>query len=112
MIDRFFVREVQIVPAVTSATADRYGSETVTHAAAGRTVMGWTSQTGQAEPQSNLRDPLVTDLVLFLPAGTVITGRDQVILDDVTYTVEGSPHRAWQPSGEHHLEVRLQEVVG
>jgi hypothetical protein len=112
VIDRFFVREVQIVPAVTSATADRYGSASVTFAAAGRTVMGWVSQTAAEEPQSDLRDPLVTSLVLFLPPDTAITGRDRVILDDVTYTVEGTPHRAWRPSGEHHLEVRLQEVTG
>jgi hypothetical protein len=112
VIDRFFVREVQIVPPVTAGTADRYGSASVSFAGAGRTVYGWVSQTGAEEPQSDGRDPLDTSLVLFLPEGTVITGRDRVILDDVTYTVEGSPHRAWRPSGEHHVEVRLREVAG
>ena len=112
MIDRFFVREVQIVTPVTAASGDRYGSASVSFAAAGRTVMGWVSQTSADEPQSDGRDPLITGLVLFLPTGTRITGRDRVILDDVTYTVEGTPHDAWSPAGSHHLEVRLQEVAG
>lgn len=109
-IDRFFVRDIQIVE--PSSSTDRYGSSALTYPAYGRDVKGWLSQTGTAEPQQNARDPLVTDLVLFLPAGTAITGYSRVIIDDATYTVEGHPHEAWSPSGEHHLEVRLQEVTG
>lgn len=110
MIERFFVREVQILSPTTST--DRYGGDTLTYGAAGPVVMGWLSQTSNDEPQSEGRDPLVTGLVLFLPTGTDIDGRDRVIIDGTTYTVEGRPNDAWEPSGSHHLEVRLQEVVG
>ncbi len=109
-IDRFYVRDVEIVE--PSTTTDRYGGSTLTYAAAGRVVQGWLSQTSATEPQQDGRDPLVTGLVLFLPIGTAITGRSQVIVDDHTYTVEGHPNEAWTPTGAHHLEVRLQEVVG
>lgn len=110
-IDRFYVREVEILPPAAGA-ADRYGSTSVTFPAAGTVVMGWLSQTDQTEPQQDGRDPLVTGLVLFLPAGTEITGRHRVIIGEDTYTVEGQPHDAWSPSASHHLEVRLQKVEG
>lgn len=110
MIDRFYVREVTILTPALST--DRYGGDTETFGTAGNPVMGWLSQTSNDEPQSDGRDPLVTGLVLFLPTGTEISGRDRVMIDDTTYTVEGRPNDAWSPSGSHHLEVRLQEVVG
>ena len=110
MIDRFFVREVEIVE--PSSTTDRYGGTTSTFASYGTVVQGWLSQTSATEPQSDGRDPLMTTLVLFLPVGTSITGRDRVIVGDHTYTVEGEPYEAWTPTGAHHLEVRLQEVEG
>lgn len=112
MIDRFFVRDVEIVEPTVSATADRYGSESVSFASYGTVVQGWLSQTSADEPQSEGRDPLVTGLVLYLPTGTAINGRCRVIIDGTTYTVEGKPHDAWTPSGSHHLEVQLQEVEG
>lgn len=111
MIDRFYVREVEILEPDTSGT-DRYGSVEEDFATYGTLVNGWVSQTSGEEPQNDGRDPLVTGLVLFLPAGTAITGRSRVIVGDATYTVEGQPHEAWSPAGAHHLEVRLQAVAG
>jgi hypothetical protein len=110
VIERFYVREVEILEPSTGT--DRYGSAAVTWPGAGRLVQGWLSQTGQDEPQGEGRDPLVTSHVLFLPAGTAIDGRSRVLVDGHTFTVEGEPHEAWTPAGAHHLEVRLQEVVG
>lgn len=110
MIDRFYVREVEILE--PTSTADRYGGSTLTYGTTGRLVNGWLSQTSAVEPQSEGRDPLMTTLVLYLPVGTDITGRSQVIIEDTAYTVEGKPHEAWTPTGAHHLEVRLQEVDG
>jgi hypothetical protein len=111
VIEKFFVRDVEILTAAT--TTDRYGD----------TVLSWTSptvedtkvwlaQNSATEPQGEGRDPLVTDLVLFLPTGTTIDGRNRVRIDGTTYTVEGRPRDAWTPGGSHHLEVNLQEVAG
>jgi hypothetical protein len=110
VIDRFYVREVEIVD--PSSSTDRYGSAQDVYAAAGRVEFGWLSQTAATEPQRDGRDPLVTSHVLFLPVGTTIDGRSRVLMDGHTFTVEGEPHEAWTPSGAHHLEVRLQEVTG
>lgn len=110
-IERFYVRDVELQEG--QATTDRYGGTTLTWTSPRRSrTHGWLAQTGQQEPQSAGRDPLVTDLVLFLPAGVRITGRHRVRIDDTTYEVEGEPHAAWTPNGAHHLEVALRRVDG
>lgn len=110
-IERFYVRDVELQEG--RATTDRYGGTTLSwdsphlwH------TQGWLAQTGQQEPQSAGRDPLVTDLVLFLDADEEISGRHRVKIDGTVYEVEGEPHAAWTPNGAHHLEVRLRRVDG
>jgi hypothetical protein len=49
--------------------------------------------------------------LLYLPAGATIGPRDRVVVDGVTYEVDGQPYRALDGTGaEHHVEARLVGV--
>lgn len=49
--------------------------------------------------------------LLYLPAGAVIGPHDRVVVDGVTYEVDGVPYRALNGSGgEHHVEAHLVGV--
>jgi hypothetical protein len=43
---------------------------------------------------------------------TVITARDRVVIDGVTYEVDGQPRNVWTPRGSHHVRVNLTAVAG
>lgn len=110
-IDRFYVREIEVLRA--DDATDRYGSTGHDWSSPRIDWMqGWVSQTSATEPQSDGRDPLDTSLILYLPIGAQIGGRDRVRLDRTVYEIEGQPHEAWTPNGPHHLEVTLREVAG
>jgi len=110
-LETFLTSTVTILtPAwVTSA---RYNSERADwdHASEVDTT-GWLTETSTSE-DLNGRDAIVTGWRLFLPAGTEITGSDRVVVDGATFEVEGQPHSATTPAGEHHVEVSLRRVVG
>lgn len=105
------VRDITILRAVTST--DRYGNvqaDNWTHATTTATK-AWVSQRFEGEELDG-RNAQIRDWVAFLPAGTVIDGGDRVRCDGMTFEVIGPPHRAWRPSGEHHVEAQLRAVQG
>lgn len=108
--DRLLVQSVTVLTA--SSTTDRYGNTVVDWTnAASRTVNGWVAQTGSVEELLG-RDATTTVAVVFLPAGDPITAKDRVVLDGVTYEVDGVPNPANSRRGVHHLQVRLKNVEG
>lgn len=109
-MNHLLVRDVTIVH--PGSTTDRYSNTVANWDTATRTIAsGWLAQRDATEVLDG-RDALVTTLVLFLDAGTDITGRDRVDVDGITYEVVGNPLLAWTPRGAHHLEVVLRTVEG
>ena len=101
-----------VVIQTAGARTDAYGDTqpdwtTPTTVAAG----GWLAQQSSIEDLDG-RAATASTLALFLPAGTVITARNRVVIDARTYEIIGEPHKAWTPRGEHHVEVQLQAVDG
>lgn len=54
---------------------------------------------------------VLTDKIIFLPAGAVISADDDVLIDGVTYKVEGDPLRARAFGSEHHVEAQLRSIA-
>ena len=77
------------------------------------TVSGCFVQPRSSGELTDMRDTVITGLVVFLPTGTVITATDRIRWDGVLYAVDGEP-AAWDEiSGkQHHLEVALRRVEG
>lgn len=109
-LSRFLVRSVAITAPATAV--DRYGNEIDDWAGATVTLTsGWVSQRSTTELVDGERQAQTSDTILFLAANTVIGPRDRVVLDGIdTFAVAGVPHRAWTPTGEHHVEVALRRV--
>lgn len=74
-------------------------------------TVGWLAQTSTLEDLDG-RNATSSLFSLTLPAGTAIFNKDRVVIDGVTYEVDGSPTSAHTPAGEHHLEVPLKVVAG
>ena len=49
---------------------------------------------------------------LFLPAGTAISARDRVHIDEVIYTVDGEPTIARGLRGASHVKARVHRLEG
>lgn len=73
-------------------------------------TIGWLTELSTTEVLDG-RDTVLTGWRLFLPAGTTITAVDRVRIDGDTFDVDGQPHSATTPNGEHHIEVNLTRVV-
>lgn len=103
-----------------SVTIERRGQ--ISTDALGSPITGTTSTvttTGhlnQVESDETLgpQDTAEAEFRLFLPAGTSIDHSDRVVIDSSTYEVVSVPaSRRRATSGtEHHVEVRVREVVG
>lgn len=90
----------------------------------GRDSLDWSSPdridtTGYLHQQSALertadRDTQSAQALLFLPAGTDITGRDRVQIAGHTWGVTGPPDHVMAAGSatEHHVEVSLRYVEG
>lgn len=104
------VRDVILTRGVVGA-ADRYGNATATFSGDDEAVKGWLSQTSRTENLDG-REAQIEETVLFLAAGSDVTGVDRVTIDSVSYMVDGPPRRAWTPRGEHHVELTLRQVTG
>lgn len=56
-------------------------------------------------------DTLISNHILFLPAGTAIDGRDQVSESGRLFEVIAAPDVVRTPRGAHHLEVALRLIT-
>lgn len=106
------VHDVVLVRAGT--VESRYGDDVKDWSGTTRTeVKGWVAQRARDEVVDG-REAQVHDYVVFLPAGTDVTGLDRVEWDDLTFEVVGPPNRAWSAKarGEHHVELDVRLVTG
>lgn len=77
----------------------------------GESVNGWLAQQSSIQDLDG-RNATSTALILTVPAGTVITARNRVVIDGRTYEVSAEPIAAWTPRGEHHIEAQLEVIDG
>lgn len=95
----------------TKGTPDAFGNDTWTTAT--RPVKGVVAPNGGVE-QIQGRDTLVTQPTVYLPAGTDVTHLDAVVIDGLTYEVDGEPINwvhpltGWRPG----VEVKLRRAIG
>lgn len=109
-LQALMVHDVTIVHAGTST--DRYGNIVKDWSTATTKVSkGWITQTAASEDVTD-REAEIGTWTLFLPAETVVTGRDRVTWDGLTFEVVAPPRKAWTPRGEHHIEAQLRIVEG
>ncbi len=96
-----------------SATS-RYGDSVRDWSTAARTESrGWVAQRDRTEVVDG-REAQVHGHVVYLPAGTDVTGLDRVEWDGLTFEVTGPPNRAWSAlkRAEHHIELDVRLVEG
>jgi hypothetical protein len=111
MINRYFVRPIEIVTPVTAAG---YGDTLNLDYDNGTTatVKGWFDQLTETESQTPTRDVQEVTGIVFLPHGTPIDTDARVKVDGSTFQVLGPPKVAWTPRGAHHIEVSVRYVDG
>lgn len=108
-IDRFLTSEITIVTPGT--TVDRYNNLALDWSKATSTcAVGWLTQVTSSE-QIGLRDATLSGWKLYLPACTPVAVTDRIVADGKTFEVDGEPHSAHTPDGEHHIEIALRRVV-
>lgn len=106
------VHDVTLVRAGT--TTSRYGDSVKDWSAAERTSSkAWVAQRDRSENLDG-REAQDRTFIVYLPAGTDVTGLDRVEWADLTLEVVGPPNRAWSPKlrGEHHIELDARVVEG
>lgn len=109
-LSSLMVHDVTVVHAAT--ITDRYGNLTKDWTNPTRTtVRGWVARRSETEVVDG-REAEVSDWVVFLPTGTVITGGDRVEWNGNVFEVNGPPNEAWTPRGPHHIEAQLSAVTG
>lgn len=107
-IDRMLTRTA-LVYRRDIAGADGYGNPARVEAAA-VAYPAWLSQT-EATEVTDGREAVVSDWILYLPAGAEIDHDDRVEVDGVSFEVAGLPLVALSPGrGAHHVEARLRAV--
>lgn len=67
----------------------------------------WVTQVGTSEDRNDRQTPDAR-WVCFLPAGTVVSFVNRIEWGDYAFEVDGLPHQAWTPAGEHHIQVPLR----
>lgn len=109
-IRRFFTTPVTIV--TPASVEDQNGDlrPDFDNPVSSKAAMGWLTQSSTSE-QLGERDVVTTGQQLFLAAGTTITSIDRVQVEGKVFAVDGDPHRAKTPRGEHHVEVSLRRVA-
>lgn len=106
------VHDVTLVRA--GSTESRYGDSVKDWASSTSTTSkGWVSQRAREEVLDG-REAQTTEWVLFLPAGTDVTGLDRVEWEGLTFEVDGPANDAWSPrmNAVHHIEINLRRVTG
>ena len=97
-------------PDLPETTTDRYGNPTLT----ATTVTGVRARVQQTAADENLvnRDTRVTSFLMFVPAATVITGLSTIAWDGRSFRIQGEPWVVDGRNAPHHIEVRLEEILG
>lgn len=93
------------------AARDRFGDRTGTDT--GTQVTGCSVQPTSAVEQTDRGDLLVTNLTVFLPAGTDVLATDRISWGGKTWEVDGDPARWRDETGtEDHVQAQLKLVQG
>lgn len=109
-LQTLMVRTIEVLTA--GSRTDAYGDTQPDWATATVvTTQGWLAQQSSFEDR-DARNATSSTLTLTLPADTVITARNRVRIDAITYELVAEPLAAWTPHGEHHRECMLQLVRG
>jgi hypothetical protein len=110
-IDRYFVRAARVLHPAQVAS---YGDATFPDYASGtsESVMGWLEQISGSEVESPTRDAQVSTHRFFCADGSDIFSTDRLVVDGLTFDVDGPSAAVWTPRGGHHLEVSLRYVEG
>lgn len=97
-------------PTDTVGSSDRYGNPQLT----APTVTGVRARVQQTAADENLvnRDTRVTSFLMFVPAATVITGLSTVAWNGRAFRVQGEPWVVDGRNAPHHIEARLEEILG
>jgi hypothetical protein len=112
--------EPQLLTIITPAQTgpDAFGNPIWDYgpAATRRDIQGWIQQDARAEGSTPGRDPN-EERWLLITDDPSITGRDWIYwgthpLGPQTFQVEGPPEPTFRPTGFHHLEATLRQVVG
>lgn len=91
-------------------TEDRYGNEVLV-LDAGVAEMARIQQTDATELLQN-RDTRVTKFLMFSGPSSVITSLSIVEWDGRTFRVDGEPWHVDDGAGPHHVETKLEEILG
>jgi hypothetical protein len=111
-IQSFFIRQVVVLRAPDNP--DRYGAgqRDWRIPVTAWTGLGWLSpESSQSEDNVN-REESRGSMWLYLPVGADILNSDRVTVDGRLFQVTGNAAQCFTPSGEHHLEVRVESVTG
>lgn len=110
-IERFFTTAVTIVkPGSTlNERYNRYDPNWDSPLSSVETS-GWLTQVSSNE-DVGARNVVVTGWKLYLAASESIAAGDRVIAGGSFYAVDGDPHHAQTPAGQHHIEAFLTYVA-
>ena len=75
------------------------------------TSPAWVEQTDAREVREG-RDAILTDWLVFLPNEADVNGHDQIIFEDKTLEVVGTPAARSTFTGLHHFELNCRLVEG
>lgn len=112
-IERFFVHEVTIRR--WPMRTDRYNNTIIDREAdpTDTVVLGWVGPSVTVEViRTGSRDEERILRPLRLPVDADLLVGDQVLFDNTTYEVDGTPDRPWTPVGPHHVHAQLLAVEG
>lgn len=102
-----------LITLVTRTPTGRDGDGNTTYSTVTTTLRGAFAPVGSVETVQG-QDVVVTQPTVYLPAGTDVTAVDRVIVNAVTYDVDGTPaaytnpFTGWQPG----VVVKLKAVTG
>lgn len=109
-LDRLLIHDITVLraPVVT----DRYGNDRADWPNATRTTVKGRLTRPAGERIVDGRDALVEQWVCYLPSDVVISGRDRIEFDGITFEMDGPPFPAYDAGSAHHIEARVRLAAG
>jgi hypothetical protein len=89
------INQRAVVSTRSDATVDRYNNAVATYTDGPPTTCYIELQT--AKEITIDRETYVSDWRVWLPPGTVVSGRDLIVTTDATFEIVGNPENVWNP---------------